>query len=254
MTYVWDNYLDGSLENYNKVLSEKSLDDVINILNLDPNKTLESKSGRNLKESLWGELATIIYVWGQPSETTLKISPKNLLEHTQKIETKLLNAFKVIEEIESYTNSCKLLKTKEMIVADLIRDEALDHDFFKKEVNETKEYLEKFLEYTNRAKVDLKKKIKKRGVSKTSKNAHERLIFELCKVYKEYTGKQPISWNTGTDSFNSKQFTGDILYFLQGILSNSFYSYEITSDALQKKIYRMKDKEEYKDLWQDTKK
>lgn len=239
MSFIWDHYLDGSLENYNKVVSEKSLDDVISLLNLDPDKILDSESGRNLKEILWGELATIIYVWGRPSETVLKTSPRYLLQHAQKTEKTLSNALEVIKEIESNVASPDWVKTREMITADIIQNKANNTDLFIDEVNDIKERLQKFLTYTNSAVNDLEQAINKRGVSKPSKEIHDHLIWELCKVYKRYTGKQPVSWNTGTSSINANQFTGDILYFLQGVLSNSFYSGEITSSALQKKLYRM---------------
>lgn len=254
MSFIWDDYLDGSLENYNKVMSEKSLDDVITLLNLDPDKIIDSKIGINLKESLWRELATIIYVWGRPSETILKTTPKDLLQHTKKIEKTLSNTLEAIKEIENNTAPTKWLKTKEMIVANLIKEKAHDSNIFISEVDDIKKYLQKILEYTNDTANDLKQSINKRGVSKPSKDMHDRLIWELCKAYKRYTGKQPISWNTGSASINSNQFTGDILYFLQGVLSNSFYSGEITSGALQKKLYRMKEHEKYSDLWQDDKK
>ena len=253
MSFIWDHYLDGSLENYKKVMSEKTLDDVISLLNLDPDQIIDHESGRNLKESLWSELATIIYVWGRPSETILETSPKHLFNHFQKIEKSLSNTLEIIEKIESNTQSIDYLKTKEMIVAELIQNNADNDDIFIDELNQLKELLRKFLKYTNNTANDLKNTIKERGTSKPAKDRHDDLIWELCKVYKRYTGKQPVSWNTGTSSPNPNQFTGDILYFLQGVLSNSFYSGEIGEEALQKKLYRMSKQAKYEALWQDTK-
>lgn len=249
MCPIWNNYLDGNLENYNKVMSEKSLDDVITLLNLDPEKIIDLVSQRNLKESLWRELATIIYTWGRPSETTLETSPKHLLVHMQKIEKTLSKAIEIIDEIETNVLSPDWLKTREMIVADLIKDKSNNHHLFINEVKNVKKSLGEILTYTNSAVNDITPTIQKRGVSKPSKDMHDRLILELCKVYKRYTGKKPISWNTGTDSMNPNQFTGDILYFLQGVLSNSFYSNDITFGALQKKIIRLKDSQKNHDLW-----
>ncbi|MDD9912316.1 MAG: hypothetical protein OXQ96_04630, partial [Alphaproteobacteria bacterium] len=80
------------------------------------------------------------------------------------------------------------------------------------------------------------------------------LIYKLCNTYKSYTGKLPISWNTGTSAFNSNQFTGDILPFLEIILPHTAYKRSLSHEALQVKLKRMSKTEEFKDMWQRTKK
>jgi len=256
-SHMWDCYLEGKNEDWCKIVRESSVDDVINFLELEPDNILIlEKTGEQvtLKDRLWYELAIIVYAYGGPTDTFLGSTKTELKRYAVKVEKTLSDASGILEIIGTESLSFRPIKTKEIILAKAIYERLDALDSFEEEMLQTVQHLQKVSRSINQVIQDMTVSTKKRGEIKPSESVNDKLIFELCSLYKRYTGEMPVSWNSGANAQGDTQFSGVILPFLQAVLSNTFYTGEITEMALQKKISRMKKQKKYECLWQDSKK
>jgi hypothetical protein len=255
MSLTWEDLLRGDEEVWTRFVSETSINDIINILSLDPEK-INPKNHKTLKEEMWFELACTVYIWGSPSSTKMKTSPTQMKIHIKQVKSNLLNTLKFIENIHESPISDTWIETQDILLAKTIYkqfDEAEDDTALKDEFQGVIDRLRKVLNGIDSFEKALPKSTRKQGMSKPSKDKHDELIRQLCKTYKRYTGRKPIAWNTGTSALNSNEVIGEIIPFLQSVLSNTFYSGEITAEALQKRIYRMRQNGKYPEIWPSPK-
>lgn len=255
MSHLWTDLLNGGEDSWAKFVSETTIDDIINIFEIN-HKKANLDPHINLKEKLWFELACIAYVWGAPSSTKLKTSPTQMKVYTKQVKSNVLGTLKFLENVHGLPLSETWIETQDILLAKAIYghfDDAYDEIAFRDDFQEIIEKLKKVLGGIEAFEKTLPNNSQKQGVSKPSKDKHDILIRQLCAVYKRYTGQEPIAWNTGTSALNDKQIIGDIILFLQAVLSNTFYSGDIGAEALQKKIYRMMKTGKYPEIWLSNK-
>ena len=290
---IKENYFSGSEVDWLNQIPEGLVDTVIGMLSLNPSEEMipegyspikSSPNYYNVKTCLWRDLVKIIHRWGMPSPTELNTSPSNLRKHTSDIRSVLSDALEVMRSLEYEALFEKGTMTKEFMVADRIRQASEvicataegrrmflvsplivkqeHHDRgkwgkyypFDHELEPTISSLEKMVGYVDKVLKDSEKSIAARGKKKKAKDDYDALLWGLCHVYKKYTGKAPVSWNTGTSAINAGQITGAIIPFLQTILPYTFYGYDQSAVALQKKIERIRKSKKFADVWTDSKK
>ncbi len=288
-----ETYFSGSHEIWLQQMPEGFIDTLITILKIDPKQEMTSKGyssrlrrqpAQTVKECLWDELVYVVHRWGMQSPTEIQTSPSHLKKHVTDIKDKLSEALEVLNELEYESLFENGSMTKEFIVAENIRDASIiiqanadnrryvfvgnsvikqeydkkgiwgkycpfDHD-----LEVAVQSLHKIMAYVDKVSEDSKKVIAARGKKKKGKENHDTLIWALCHMYKKYTGKAPVSWNTGTSASNAGQITGAVIPFLQAVLPYTFYGYDKSADALQKKIMRIRKSKKFKDIWTDSKK
>ncbi len=135
------------------------------------------------------------------------------------------------------------------------------HCPFDHELENTINGLENILSYVGAVLENATKDVPALGTKKKAKDNSDLLVWGLCHIYKEYTGKIPISWNAETSANSTEQPT-NIITFLQFVLPHTSYrggqdrlgqKDPLSSEALQKKILRFKRSNKYPDLWMDSK-
>jgi hypothetical protein len=291
---IMETYFYGSPEEWRSQIPESIVNIAIDILSINPNETVSPKGYSpvknlpyqyTLKEKLWDDLVKVIHRWGKPSPTELKTTPAQLKNHVEDLKKQLDSTLSTLRDLEYEPLFKKGTMTKDFIIANRIRqisevkrheaDSSKPRTFvaallikqeydqrgawgkycpFDHELPQAIETLGKILSYVDEVAKNAAQDMKARGVKKKAKNDFENLFYGFCIIYKTYTDKKPIAWNTGTSALNAGQVTGTIIPFLQALLPYTAYKGKLTPAALQKKIMRMKDKPNYKHLWEDSKK
>jgi hypothetical protein len=286
-----ETYFDGTLEEWLNQIPEMLIDDVIRILDIDPTE-YQVPSGyspfdvkeypHDIKTCLWKDLVHIIARWGIPAPVHLETSPSQMKEYAEDIHKKISKSLEVLKALSYEKIYSKGSMTKEFKFAFglrqisellnrnrggdrrsfisplVIKQEYEDsgsweeHYPLDQDIKSAEKALSNILEAITVLQKDRDYTASKGGEKKKGKDRHDTLIWALCYVYKKYTGKSPMSWNTGTSAFNSGQFTGGILPFLQIVLPYTAYSGSLESGALQKKIMRIKKSGKHKDVWSDS--
>lgn len=289
---IMESYFSGDAIEWLNQIPESLIDEAIQILEIDPNEYMKptgycpvdnDQFQCTVKTCLWKDLVHAIRRWGIPSPTEMQTSPSKLKSHATDLKKNLSKAVDTLEALEYEAIFRTGTMSKEFTVAfamrqysELLRRETegirtgfispldikhafeADGDWQKHyplddEIEAAKAALQKITLYIDRLLEDRVYKPSATGTSKKGKDNYDTLIWALCYIYKKYTGKVPISWNTGTSAINAGKYTGSIIPFLQTILPHTAYTGKITPGALQKKIIRIKDAGKYKDVWSDSK-
>jgi hypothetical protein len=279
---IEDNFV-VSRDDFLGQIPENTIDEVIKILSIDGNALFPNQDvvlKRTVKETLWLELAIVVHAWGKPSATELEISPSNLKKYADSLNGALSKSISILKDLEYESLFNKGTKTKEFIVADRIRSKSKSYNTepyrsvsaliikqeyesngkwgeycpLDRELPEAIKQLQNISKYISSVIDDLSLNVKERGKNKIIKDIHDDLIWNLCCMYKKYSGKKPVSWTTGDNDKNPHKVSGDVIPYLQAILPQTYYIGDVTPTALQKKIYRISKNPKYKYLWEDTKK
>jgi hypothetical protein len=278
----------GKFSDYLGQFPESDVDKAIKIMGLDLCKTYKISSRvkdfynpkeDDLKTALHCDLIHIIKRWGKSSPYNIKQSPKQMKDHLKKVkrsyESALCNLekflyqniydqgtlstdFKLgygIRQISAVNESNKTGKRLQIVSPLVIKQEYEDtlnwgeHYPYDLLENQLKDNLLSMINYLNLLIEDYQRKIKPRGKDNKGKDDNDKLIWALCHIFKKYSGKEPISWHTGTSSMNPNQVTGAIIPFLKLILPYTDYSLATTPDALQKKLMRLRGSGKYSQTW-----
>lgn len=253
--FIMETYFSGDAKEWLNQIPESVIDKAIQILEFDPDKEMEPKGYTTVHRDLswwntakvcfWGDLVRVIHRWGLPSPSELGTSPANLRDHAEDLKRKLHEALDVLKALEYGPLYEKGTMTKEFIIANRIRQAseiahaavegrnctfvapvAIKQEYegkthwekhypFDHELEDTINGLEKIARYTDKVLADAQNAVPSTGTKKKAKDNNDYLVWGLCHLYKKYTGKLPISWNTGTSAINANQFTGSIIPFLQ---------------------------------------
>ncbi len=276
-------------EALNCLIPEPVVDDIIGILSIDLAKMWPSYNSDPfvqyaVKESLHREIAWAIHSYRR-SPSDLGTTPSKIKKYMVKSRKTLFEALILLEDWGYETLFEIGTETKEYLAANSVRQKSklaqpendgagpsfTATDLFKKQEYEKNgqwgkycpfdhdrlqaiEALNQTIAHLDFALEDVIANINGRGIKKKANENTDKFFLLACHIYKKYTGKPPVSWNTGTAALNSHQFTGKIIPFLRAILPYTQYRGEITPDALQAKIARMrKDNPEFKKLSDDRK-
>jgi len=289
---IMESFFSGSAEEWLNQIPESLIDKAIEILSIDPNVEMKptgyspidnSLFQHTAKICLWKDLVQVIHRWGMPAPSIMQTSPALLKTHAENLKDKLSGAIKALESLEYVALFEAGTLSKEFKVgyglrqvSELIRINTeggrspfispLDirlqyegdgvwgkHYPIDNDIENAAKILKKIVRSVDKLLDDPIYRPARRGEKKKGKDAHDALVWGLCYIYKKYTDKPPISWNTGTSATNAGKFTGKIIPFLQTILPYTSYSGKITPGALQKKIIRIRDRKKHKDIWQDSK-
>lgn len=273
-------------------IPESLIDFAIQILEINPKEYMEPSGycpvdndqfEHTVKTCLWKDLVQVTHRWGMPTPTKMQTSPSELKNYATNLKKDISKALYVLESLEYDKILTAGTMSREFTVAFAIRQyselvrretEGIRTSFispleikkaYKNKGSWQKHYpldddieaakfaLKKITLYIDRLLEDRVYKPSVRGTKKKGKDNYDMLIWALCLIYKKYTGKVPISWNTGTSAINAGEYTGTIIPFLQAVLPYTAYTGKLTPAALQKKIIRIKNSRKYKDVWQDSK-
>lgn len=279
---------DGDAIEWLNQIPECIIDQVIEILEIDPNKEMipngyiPVERGINwpntAKICLWEDLVKVINRWGKPSPSQMLISPAKMTKHANEIRKKLSNAESILKSLE-YSNIYEkgtlskefkfgfgLRQISELFRKDrienrrpfysplLIRQEYKAQGVWGKyyplddDIKDALKALNSIIGYIDYIMKDRDYKVSGRGKRKIGKDNYDYLIWGLCYIYKKYTKELPTS-----SAREDGTATGKIIPFLCLTLSQSSYPYAITDWALEKKIRELKSHKIHGKLWQDAK-
>ena len=181
---IWDDYLDSKdVTDWRNVISEQSVDDVINFLDLNPDFIVDDEDSTTLKECIWVELALLLYAGAAPSSTQLENSPSHINKHITSILKHLDHTIAHLEMIYDEFDSKRFLKSKDAIIAKSIIERPLQEDpesNIQNKLESTLDSLSEISKYLESTRDDKQENITKRGKNKPSKEIQDDLIFELC--------------------------------------------------------------------------
>jgi hypothetical protein len=279
----FERYLSGTLEESRARLPETVVDDILKILSLNPNEirtSFDQNFSETTKEQLWDDLIFTIWKWGRPSPSQTGTTLSDLKKHSAKSKKLLHDSLKMLEGMKYDAVYKAGTMSKEFIFANDVRIKstllkkrgslmafpmgaAILHKkktgkfpelyIFDRELKEAIEKLENIIPYFDEVIEDFSESMPGRGKKKEGKDISDMLIYQLCHIYKKYTGKAPSTNSVGDSVSNPSGVTGKVIPFLKTILPYTEYGQAKTDIALMGRVKRLKEKEPSIPTWQNHK-
>jgi len=263
-------------------LPEQLIDEVLKILRKhcsDDRECFKPTKLQATKGEIWDRLISLISRLGGASPTAIGITPKHLKTYAESIEKRLTASLAALKEM-TYEHIYEVgVLSKEFIISNGLRPYSLPRDkpglFYseghalleKQRTNQWPELypldhdlitaiaaLERIILCSRTFALELNKAVSGRGLNKEGKNNSDQFIYQLCRLYREYTGCPPRASYTGSSSINKGVVTGGIIDLLKAVLPYTSIDQTDTDIALQKRIQRLSKKKDFADIWQDSKK
>ncbi|MCB9985028.1 MAG: hypothetical protein H6864_04995 [Micavibrio sp.] len=253
------------------MISESSINEILKVLKLDPSSCTQAiyaatNNSTALKDCITADINAIIKIFGRPSPTQTRTTPKKIYEHICKLEkdiTKLTNELSLIKETMSdKENSSEINQEitrilRESTIAQLgISPGLLGWDAqypIDAKIENAFNALNALLPCFDIPKILSRDRIPKRGESTSNNTSENLLIFYLCTIYKHYTGKIPMAWDAFHSAGTGVKVYGGIIPYLQIILPYTEYgaTRSLTDLALQQKLERLRKSRKYGNLFQN---
>ena len=248
------------LSSYKKksIFSENTIDEVIRILDLD----------EGCKNQIWSHLNFAKQSFDKPSPTQLGTTPSKATAHTKDVHQKICASLEALEifqeEVQSHQLEAFVPKlNKDQIAVEALREGSKNPAIssgligwgaprpFDTDLSSAISALQKLEAHFEVA--DKLISVSSRGKNKETQNRTNQLILSFCGIYKEFTGKVPMAWDTGSSAINIGKIYGTIIPFLQTLLSQTNYSRSTSEQALQQKLERLREETKDLDIWKSSK-
>ena len=257
---IFKGYFQGTIEESRARLPERVVDDVLEVMSLDPDQIVEAGHSETVKERVWDWLASLIASYGGPGPTETETTPKMLQKKAQADAKKLRDAEKILRNLtyeflySSANAESNAAISHSLRRASLPKDgprvfhgqHAAKYEYdrvgawpvlypFDTQLGEAIASLERMISYHGTFLEEVAPLVGRRGKRKEGKERFDTLIARLCGMYEQLTGKPATSYPRADGTIS-----GNIIPVLQAVLPLALYTGETSAGALQKKVMRLR--------------
>lgn len=241
-------------------LSEETVDKIISILDVDASAPFQEGS-QTIKTALWGQLDSLLRFSNRFSLHDHDATPSKLRDHLAKSQGTLGSALDLLKNIqgEIADSESPIYLSKERVVTDRLREKSktephlssglMGWDWprpFDSDLSSAIFALEKVVSHFDLVHEDAANAVAGRGQNKPENFWSHYFLFELCRIYRDFTGEVP-----KTAVKEGGTALGRVIPFVESILPSTAYPLEKTQWALEKAIRSLKEHPRYGNLWEE---
>jgi hypothetical protein len=240
--------------------SEEIIDKIISILEVDASALFQG-GPETIKMVLWSQLDSLLRFSNNFSSKSPDTTPSKLRDHLAKSQGTLGSALDLLKNIqgEIANSDFPTYPSRERVITDRLREKSktelhlssglMGWDWprpFDSDLSSAILALERVVSHFELVLEDTANMVAGRGQNKSENFWSHYFLFQLCRIYRDFTGEIP-----RTAVKDDGMALGKVILFVEAVLPSTAYPLERTQWALEKAIRSLKEHPRYGKIWEE---